>query len=88
MWRDRNILLGKPNVQKGGEVCTYKNNFIAIFVTTFSIEYHHIVNIIKKNLPILYTDKELHAVLGPGCRFWSRRAPTLGTLLSPSLLKK
>lgn len=61
------------------------NNGPATFVTTFSKEYKQVVDIIKRNLPILYSGTGLHKVLGVGCHFSSRRAPTLDSLLSLSL---
>lgn len=33
-----------------------KNNHLVTLIT-FSQEYHQVVNIIKKNVPILYSDK-------------------------------
>lgn len=55
------------------------------FVTTYSRQYNQIVAIVKKCLPILYVDKTLYDILQQGYSFSSRRAPTLGSILSPSL---
>lgn len=54
------------------------------FITTFCKEYHHVENVLKRNFPILYSDKQLYSVLQNDCRYSSRQAPILGPLLSPS----
>lgn len=60
-----------------------KNKSIA-FSTTFSNEYKQIVKIVKKHLPLLNSDPDLNKILTPGVRFVSKRAPTIGNLVSPS----
>lgn len=46
------------------------------------------VSIIKHCLPVLYADKKtLHHILRQGCSFSSKKAPNLGTMLSPSLFR-
>lgn len=57
-------------------------------MTSFSVESSQIVGIFKWHLPILYTDQDIHAVLSGGCNFSSRRAPTLGNMLSSSLFNE
>lgn len=43
------------------------------------------MKMIKHCLPILYADKTLYDILKQGCKFSRKKAPTLGTMLSPSL---
>lgn len=55
------------------------------FSTTFSLQYDQVVKIIKKHLPLLSVEKNMWEVLDKGVRFVSRRAPTLGNIISPSM---
>lgn len=63
-----------------------RNNSSPIFVTTNSRGYDNITSIINRYMPILYQDHDLDAILQNGMRFAARRAKTLGSILSPSML--
>ena len=56
-----------------------------VFSTPFSLEFQKIKNIVAKYLPILYNDPAYNTILSRGFKAVSRRAPTLGRSLSPSL---
>lgn len=55
------------------------------FTTTFSPVYKQVTGIIKKYLPILNNNSNLQEILKNGVRFVSKKAPTLGDKISPSL---
>lgn len=55
------------------------------FCTTYSSQFLQIVRIIKHYLLLLCTHDQLHDIMGSGVRFISKKAPTLGTMISPSL---
>lgn len=77
--RDRNDLIG---IGMSGEKARLPH-----FVTTYSMQYQDIVKIVKQCLPILYADKALYDVHQRGCSFSSKKCPTLGSVLSPSLFR-
>lgn len=54
------------------------------FTTGFIVQYWQVVSIVKKHLPLLYSDENVRSILGDGVRFVSKRAPTLGNLVSPT----
>ena len=56
-----------------------------IFSTAYSMEFNKIRQIVNKYLPVLYSDTSYVSILSKGIRTVSRRAPTLGGVLSPSL---
>lgn len=82
--RDRAEMLRNSSTKKHKHCSNYNKNKVN-FVTTFSLEYNKIVAILKECLPILYADKDLYSVIKGGCNFSCRRAPSLGSMLSPSL---
>lgn len=49
--------------------------------------FSQIKKIIEKNLPILNSDEKAGLILQDGVRIVSRRAPTLGSILSPSVVE-
>lgn len=55
------------------------------FSTIYSPQYRKITNIIKKHLPLLRGNRKMCTILDTGIRYVSRRAPTLGSIISPSL---
>ncbi|OCT80527.1 hypothetical protein XELAEV_18027338mg [Xenopus laevis] len=55
-----------------------------MFITTYSKQFYKIKRIVKKYLPVLNGDEKLRVVMENGCRFVTRRARTLGNMLSPS----
>lgn len=55
------------------------------FSTQYSPQFPAICNIIKRYLPMLTSNDNLRATVDQGVRFVSRKAPTLGSTLSPSL---
>lgn len=55
------------------------------FSTSHSFEFNRIKNTIEKYLPDIYNDPIYAQVLSKGFRAVSRRAPTIGRTLSPSL---
>ena len=58
---------------------------VTVFSTTFSSEFNQIKSIVNKNLPMLYGDPAYQHILERGVKTVSRRAPSLGSRLSPSL---
>lgn len=59
---------------------------IPVFSTPYSAEFNQIRKIVTKYLPILYNDAAFNNILSKGIKVVSRRAPTLGNSLSPSLV--
>ncbi|OCT57838.1 hypothetical protein XELAEV_18002928mg, partial [Xenopus laevis] len=57
---------------------------LPMFITTYSKQYHEIRRKVQKHLPLLNGDDKLQRVIENGCRFVTRRAKTLGNILSPS----
>lgn len=57
-----------------------------VFSTPYSLQFKQIVGIIQKHLPILHADAGFSEVLQGGYKCVSRRALTLGNILSPSLV--
>lgn len=55
------------------------------FSTIYSPQFPSIVAIIKKHLPLLSIDDTIRKIIPNGIQYVSSRAPTLGTILSPSL---
>lgn len=54
------------------------------FSTTYSKQYREIVRIVQTHLPILLAEDKIRDAIGQVCCV-SRRAPTLGIIISPSL---
>ena len=63
------------------------NETAPIFSTSYSMEFYKIKQIIIKYLPVLYSDASYTSILSKGIKTVSRRAPTLGGVLSPSLFE-
>ncbi|OCT72560.1 hypothetical protein XELAEV_18035541mg [Xenopus laevis] len=79
---DRMTLLNDRKKTKNND----KKDDKPMFITSFSRQYHKIKTIVRKNLPILFNDESLHNILKDGCKFVTRRAPTLVNLLAPSVV--
>ena len=60
---------------------------VPVFSTPYSSEFNGIKSIVNKYLPILYGDTTYQHILEKGIKTVSRRAPTLGSKLSPSLFQ-
>lgn len=60
-------------------------NNIPVFSTPYSLEFQKIKNTVTKYLPILYSDPAYSEILSSGFKTVSRRAPTLGGSVSPSI---
>lgn len=56
-----------------------------VFSTQYNPHWKKVTNIIKKHLPMLNHDENFSSILLPGVKYVSRKAPTLGTNLLPSL---
>ncbi|XP_056424913.1 extracellular calcium-sensing receptor-like [Hyla sarda] len=56
-----------------------------VFCTKYSLEYKRICNIIHKYMPIVLCDPAFQGVFPTGYKCISRRAPTIGQSISPSL---
>lgn len=54
-------------------------------MTTYSAEFVHIRNIVTKYTPVLMQDKNFNKILTNELKIVSRKAPTLQTMLSPSM---
>lgn len=78
--RERLLTIGNPPVNSS----TKLGEASLTFSTDFSLQYNQIVALVKFHLPLLYVDDNLQKVLANGVRFISRRAPNLGSLVSPS----
>ncbi|OCT82174.1 hypothetical protein XELAEV_18024686mg [Xenopus laevis] len=63
-----------------------KHSGTPLCILTFSPQLSNIKNIIKKHLPMLQTDDKLKPILGPICKFFTRKSDTLGKSLSPSVI--
>ncbi|OCT67250.1 hypothetical protein XELAEV_18038534mg, partial [Xenopus laevis] len=50
----------------------------------FTLQYYKVKQIVKKYLPVLNGDAKLREVLEQGCKFVTRKAKTVGNILSPS----
>lgn len=85
--RDRQTLLKyehkKTMTNKNDKKLSYNK---PMFITTYSTEFTKIRQIINKYIPILKQDTNLHHVLMDGVKSVTRKAPTLQTMLSPSLI--
>uniref|UniRef100_A0A803JQE7 Reverse transcriptase domain-containing protein n=1 Tax=Xenopus tropicalis TaxID=8364 RepID=A0A803JQE7_XENTR len=81
---DRLITQKNKRITKKQSVSNFN---VPIFITTYSRQFYEIKNVIQKFLPVLYNDSQLASVLKNGCKFVTRRAPTLGNVLSPTILK-
>lgn len=86
----RDTLLGdNRNKHKNKKFGKNKNSLslqnVPTFSTPYSLEITKIRNTVTKYLPILCNDPVYHEILSGGIRSVSRRAPTLGSSLSPSL---
>lgn len=57
-----------------------------VFSTTYSVEFRKMVAIIEKNVPILHSDLAVSQVLSDGYNCVAKKAPTIGNILSSSLL--
>lgn len=58
------------------------------FITTHSPHFNEIKNIINKYLPILMQDVDFSRILQEPVRFSTKRAPTIGDRVSPSLFPR
>lgn len=56
-----------------------------VFSTAYSLQFQKIRSIVTRNLNILKADPKLTSVVATGCKVVSKRAPTVGQKLSPSL---
>uniref|UniRef100_A0A803JV49 Helix-turn-helix domain-containing protein n=1 Tax=Xenopus tropicalis TaxID=8364 RepID=A0A803JV49_XENTR len=89
---DRQLLLHKSSGEmaggvRGGPFIMEGKKDVPIFVTIYSRQFYKIKKIIQNLLPVLLNDPQLAPVVVDGCKFVSRRAPTLGNYLSPTVLK-
>lgn len=83
------LLRDNKNKYKKKKFGNNKNSFssqdVSTFSTPYSLEFTKIRNTVTKYLPILFNDPIYHEILSGGIRSVSRRTPTLGSFLSPSL---
>uniref|UniRef100_A0A803JJ97 Helix-turn-helix domain-containing protein n=1 Tax=Xenopus tropicalis TaxID=8364 RepID=A0A803JJ97_XENTR len=79
---DRLITQKNKRITKKQSVSNFN---VPIFITTYSRQFYEIKNVIQKFLPVLYNDSQLASVLKNGCKFVTRRASTLGNVLSPTI---
>lgn len=82
------ILRSKLIQEKCKNKCANKIQKTVVFSTTYSPQFNKVSSIIEKHLPILYTHENVKNILGEGVKCICRRAPTIGTKLSPSLFNK
>ncbi|OCT87659.1 hypothetical protein XELAEV_18021356mg [Xenopus laevis] len=54
----------------------------------YSAQFNRIKNIVNKFLPVLQVDRDYKQILDAGIRVVARRAPTIGSVLAPSLYQK
>lgn len=79
-----NLLMDKPS-NHSRRNRSEKSHFVPTFSTPYSAEFHKIKKIVTKYLPVLSNDHIYSQILNKGIRTVSRKAPSLGGLLSPSL---
>lgn len=81
----RNALLDTSNsFKKQKNWDKFGNSSKITFSTGFIPQYRQVVGIVKKHLPHLNSDPNLRHILSSEIRFVSRKAPTLGSKISPS----
>lgn len=57
------------------------------FCTSYSPQYKEITSIIQKHIPILYADETMIDIITTPMKCVSRRACTIGNLVSPSMVQ-
>lgn len=79
---DRESLLGN-NTHKP---LSHISDGFSIFSTPYSLQFKQISDIIHKYIPVLYTDPGFSEVIQKGYKCVSKKAITLGNILSPSMI--
>lgn len=82
----RDKLLAEKSTKKDKNIKPHRegrfNNFSPTFSTLYSLEYDKVRKIVNKYLPVLSHDPIYSQILAKGIRTVSRKAPSLGNLLS------
>ncbi|OCT99555.1 hypothetical protein XELAEV_18005337mg [Xenopus laevis] len=84
--RDKSTLLKDKKTKKSGRGSQYTQP--VTLRTKYSRQFNRIKSIVGKYLPILYADKDFKEILRTGYRIVARRAPTIGSILAPSLFSR